>query len=120
VSYTVSFSLGTPHSNVILHDIFSGGGAMAPATDLAGTVVLNGPGIVNQVVSPVRTANVVSRIEYDLPLGNLGAGSYVLTVAWHFGTDLQCYENGKNTVHLNYDNTRINWNTSTASWRMCQ
>jgi hypothetical protein len=118
----VTFALTAPHSNVIIHDIFSGGGAKAPTTDyVPNTAFLNGPGVpVNTAITPVRTNNVSSRIEYDFPLGSLGAGTYVLTFKWHFGSDLQCYENGKNEVHLNYDNTSINWATSTVNWRMCQ
>jgi len=119
VTFTVTIKLPTAHNNVVVEDTFAGAGK-APDTQFVGPAVLTGsptaPPNPNPV--PVLVLNFPNWVRYDFSLGNLAAGTYVLTYKWQISDELGCYTQASNDTHLDYAGVSGHVDTSRIAFQI--
>ena len=102
VTFTITFTLGSTHADVVIEDIFSGAGKV-PDTGIVGSATLTGtptaPSSPNPV--PVLVTNGTNWVQYNFNLGILPAGTYTLTYQWHISDKLGCYTQAANATNVN-------------------
>ncbi len=113
IDYTVTITLGSPH-NVVVDDIFSGGGRFPDSEPVAGSAKLDG----NPISDPTLITNYLNWILFRFDLGNLDAGVHVLTFQWKVNPNLSCYASVKNEAHLRLDGSSGNADTFTIGTRL--